>query len=77
MDNPSADGASVNCWSAATKNLDPHYSSGVGNHLFYLLAEGTGAKTIGGRAHSCDDVQRHHVDGHRHATRPRRSGTGR
>ena len=52
MDNPSADGGSVNCWSTSTKNLDPHYSSGVGNHLFYLLAEGTGAKTIGGRAHS-------------------------
>lgn len=52
MDNPSADGASVNCWSTSTKNLDPHYSSGVGNHLFYLLAEGTGTKTIGGRTHT-------------------------
>jgi Zn-dependent metalloprotease len=52
MDNPSADGGSVNCWSSSTKNLDPHYSSGVGNHLFYLLAEGTGSKTIGGRTHS-------------------------
>jgi Zn-dependent metalloprotease len=52
MDNPSADGGSVNCWSSSVKNLDPHYSSGVGNHLFYLLAEGTGSKTIGGRPHS-------------------------
>lgn len=52
MDNPSADGGSVNCWSTSTKNLDPHYSSGVGNHLFYLLAEGTGSKTIGGKPHS-------------------------
>ena len=52
MDNPSADGASVNCWTTSTKNLDPHYSSGVGNHLFYLLAEGTGTKTIGGRTHT-------------------------
>ncbi len=52
MDNPSADGASVNCWSTTTKNLDPHYSSGVGNHLFYLLSEGTGSKTIGGLPHS-------------------------
>ena len=34
------------------RNLDPHYSSGVGNHLFYLLAEGTGTKTIGGRTHT-------------------------
>ncbi|MGY0388322.1 M4 family metallopeptidase [Nocardioides sp. WG-D5] len=57
MDNPSADGNSVNCWSSSTGNLDVHYSSGVGNHFFYLLAEGSGAKTIGGVAHSsttCD-----------------------
>jgi Zn-dependent metalloprotease len=52
MDNPSADGGSVNCWSTSTKNLDPHYSSGVGNHLFYLLSEGTGSKTIGGLPHN-------------------------
>ena len=52
MDNPSADGGSVNCWSTSTRNLDPHYSSGVGNHLFYLLSEGTGSKTIGGKPHS-------------------------
>jgi Zn-dependent metalloprotease len=52
MDKPSLDGGSVDCWTSSTKNLDPHYSSGVGNHLFYVLAEGTGSKTIGGRAHS-------------------------
>jgi hypothetical protein len=52
MDKPSLDGGSVDCWTSSTKNLDPHYSSGIGNHLFYLLAEGTGSKTIGGRAHS-------------------------
>ncbi|NYD58413.1 Zn-dependent metalloprotease [Nocardioides marinisabuli] len=57
MDNPIADGKSPNCWSSNTKNLDVHYSSGVGNHFFYLLAEGSGAKTFGGVAHSsatCD-----------------------
>ncbi|NUS51301.1 MAG: M4 family peptidase, partial [Nocardioidaceae bacterium] len=52
MDNPQADGGSRNCWSSTVGGLDVHYSSGVGNHLFYLLAEGTGSKTIGGRAHS-------------------------
>ena len=52
MDNPIADGSSPNCYSANTKNLDVHYSSGVGNHFFYLLAEGSGAKTINGTAHS-------------------------
>ena len=31
---------------------DPHYTSGVGNHLFYLLAEGSGTKTIGGKAYN-------------------------
>jgi Zn-dependent metalloprotease len=52
MDNPAADGNSVNCWSSSTKNLDVHYSSGVGNHFFYLLAEGSGAKSINGVAHN-------------------------
>lgn len=57
MDNPAADGDSVNCWSSSVGNLDVHYSSGVGNHFFYLLAEGSGAKTINGVAHNsptCD-----------------------
>src|SRR3546814_4175373 len=52
MDKPSADGASQDCWTSGTKNLDVHYSSGVVNHFFYLLAEGSGAKTIGGKSHS-------------------------
>ena len=49
MDKPSSDGASYDCWSThgrpgATCTTPP----GVGNHFFYLLAEGSGAKTIGG-----------------------------
>jgi zinc metalloprotease ZmpA len=52
MDNPAADGDSVNCWSTGTKNLDVHYSSGVGNHFFYLLSEGSGAKTLNGVAYN-------------------------
>lgn len=52
MDDPDSDGSSVNCWSSSVKNLDVHYSSGVGNHFFYLLAEGSGSRTIGGVAHS-------------------------
>jgi Zn-dependent metalloprotease len=48
MDNPAADGSSANCWSTGTKNLDVHYSSGVGNHFFYLLSEGSGAKSFNG-----------------------------
>ncbi|CUR60045.1 Griselysin, Metallo peptidase, MEROPS family M04 [metagenome] len=52
MDRPSSDGSSLDCWSSGAKNVDVHYSSGIGNHFFYLLAEGSGAKTIGGVAHS-------------------------
>ena len=52
LDQPSKDGRSVDCWSTAVAGLDPHYSSGVGNHLFYLLAEGSGAKTVNGVAYN-------------------------
>ncbi len=52
MDNPASDGSSYNCWSAGVGSADVHYSSGVGNHFFYLLSEGSGAKTIGGVAHN-------------------------
>ncbi|MDT9698063.1 M4 family metallopeptidase [Streptomyces sp. P17] len=52
MDKPSKDGKSVDCWSSTTANLEVHYSSGVGNHFAYLLAEGSGAKTINGVAHN-------------------------
>ncbi|WP_323096368.1 M4 family metallopeptidase [Intrasporangium sp. YIM S08009] len=52
MDQPSKDGASANCWSKRVGTLDVHYSSGVGNHAFYLLSEGSGAKTINGVAYN-------------------------
>jgi len=52
MDEPSRDGASYDCWSPVVGQDDVHYSSGVGNHFFYLLAEGSGSKTINGIAHS-------------------------
>ncbi|MEV6524781.1 M4 family metallopeptidase [Longispora sp. NPDC051575] len=52
MDNPTADGVSKGCWYSGVGSLDVHYSSGIGNHAFYLLAEGSGTKTIGGRAHN-------------------------
>jgi zinc metalloprotease ZmpA len=48
MDKPSKDGQSADSWSSNTKNLDVHYSSGVANHFYYLLSEGSGAKTING-----------------------------
>jgi len=48
MDKPSKDGNSADSWSSSVGNLDVHYSSGVANHFAYLLAEGSGAKTING-----------------------------
>ncbi len=48
MDDPHMDGASADCWYDGVGNLNVHYSSGVGNHMYYLLSEGSGAKTING-----------------------------
>ncbi|MEU1802277.1 M4 family metallopeptidase [Streptomyces sp. NPDC019937] len=48
MDKPSKDGESADAWSEKVGDLDVHYSSGVANHFFYLLSEGSGAKEIGG-----------------------------
>jgi hypothetical protein len=52
MDKPSRDGASPDCWSSSVGGLDVHYSSGPANHLFYLMSEGSGAKTINGVAYN-------------------------
>ncbi|MGW4435468.1 M4 family metallopeptidase [Streptomyces sp. NPDC004596] len=48
MDKPSKDGGSADYWSSTVGSKDVHYSSGVANHFFYLLSEGSGAKTING-----------------------------
>jgi Zn-dependent metalloprotease len=47
MDDPRRDGASYACWSTSVPRSDPHYSSGVGNHFFFLLANGSGQSTYG------------------------------
>ncbi len=52
MDQPSKDGASFDCYNRRIGNADVHYSSGVGNHFFYLLAEGSGTKTFPGATHT-------------------------
>ncbi|MFI1169511.1 M4 family metallopeptidase [Streptomyces sp. NPDC020801] len=51
MDKPSKDGVSADYWSSDVGNLDVHRSSGVANHFFYLLSEGSGSKTINGVAY--------------------------
>ena len=57
LDHPSLDGNSADCWSRTVGHLNVHYSSGVANHWYYLLSEGSGAKTINGIAYdspTCD-----------------------
>ncbi|WP_229695658.1 M4 family metallopeptidase [Streptomyces lacrimifluminis] len=48
MDKPSKDGSSKDSWYSGIGSIDVHYSSGPANHFFYLLSEGSGAKTING-----------------------------
>ncbi|WP_260333747.1 M4 family metallopeptidase [Streptomyces beigongshangae] len=48
MDKPSKDNRSRDYWDASLGGIDVHYSSGPANHFFYLLSEGSGAKTVNG-----------------------------
>ena len=43
MYKPSLDGSSPDSWSKSLGRLNVHYSSGVANHFFFLLAHGTQA----------------------------------
>ena len=54
MYHPSLEGPSYSkdCWSSTLGSLDVHYSSGPANHFFYLLAEGSGAKSFNGVDHT-------------------------
>ncbi|WP_031477092.1 M4 family metallopeptidase [Streptomyces bicolor] len=63
MDKPSKDGSSVDCWSVTAGQLDVHYSSGIGNHFAYLLAEGSGAKTVNGVQYNSPTCNGSSVDG--------------
>jgi Zn-dependent metalloprotease len=51
MDRPSRDGRSQDAWSSTTGTLDPHYSSGPGNRMFYFLSQGAGT-TVGANNYS-------------------------
>ncbi|WP_431047673.1 M4 family metallopeptidase [Streptomyces sp. P1-3] len=48
QDKPSRDGSSKDYWYRGIGRVDVHYSSGPANHFYYLLSEGSGAKTING-----------------------------
>jgi Zn-dependent metalloprotease len=40
LDDPTRDGRSIDHYDDYTSNLDVHFSSGLANHVFYLLSEG-------------------------------------
>ncbi|MGW7047305.1 M4 family metallopeptidase [Streptomyces avermitilis] len=50
LDQPSRDKleGTIDYWSPETYDTEVHAGSGVSSHAFYLLAEGSGRKTIGG-----------------------------
>ncbi|MFI9648191.1 M4 family metallopeptidase [Streptomyces sp. NPDC052040] len=53
LDHPSLDKleGTVDAWSPQVYDTEVHAGSGVSSHAFYLLAEGSGKKTIGGVAY--------------------------
>ncbi|WP_439940004.1 M4 family metallopeptidase [Streptomyces sp. BBFR115] len=53
MDKPSLDKleGTVDYWSTSTVDAEVHAGSGVSSHAFYLLAEGSGRKTVNGVAY--------------------------
>jgi len=40
MNDPAADGASLDYWTSGAGNVDVHYSSGIANLAFYLMSQG-------------------------------------
>jgi Zn-dependent metalloprotease len=52
MFKPSLDGKSPDFYVSNIGTMDVHYSSGVANHFYYLLAEGTTPKTFSGVVHN-------------------------
>ncbi|SPF04992.1 M4 family metallopeptidase [Streptomyces sp. MA5143a] len=63
MDKPSKDGSSADYWSSSVGSISVHHSSGVANHFAYLLAEGSGTKTINGVTYDSPTYNRSTVTG--------------
>ncbi|WP_180304177.1 M4 family metallopeptidase, partial [Streptomyces sp. JV178] len=63
MDKPSKDGSSADYWSSSVGGISVHHSSGVANHFAYLLAEGSGTKTINGVTYDSPTYNRSSVTG--------------
>lgn len=54
MYKPSLDGISPDCYSEEVQKMDVHHSSGIGNHFFYLLAEGSAPAAPMPESPTCD-----------------------
>ncbi|MEU9123990.1 M4 family metallopeptidase [Streptomyces sp. NPDC048506] len=65
LDKPSLDKleGTVDYWSKESYDTEVHAGSGVSSHAFYLLAEGSGKKTIGGVAYDSPTVDGSTVSG--------------
>jgi Zn-dependent metalloprotease len=63
LDRPSKDHHSPDCWYPQIGSLDVHLSAAIGDHLFYLLSEGSGRKQIGGISYDSPTCDGSHVDG--------------
>ncbi|MFT2017788.1 M4 family metallopeptidase [Streptomyces sp. 796.1] len=63
MDKPSQDRVSLDYWSSNAGNVDVHYSSGIANHWFFLVSEGSGAKEINGVKYNSPTVDGSTVQG--------------
>lgn len=65
LDKPSLDKleGTVDYWSKAAYDTEVHAGSGISSHAFYLLAEGSGKKTIGGVAYDSPTIDGSKVTG--------------
>ena len=65
LDHPSLDKleGTVDYWSTAAPKTEVHAGSGVSSHAFYLLAEGSGSKTINGVSYNSPTVDGSTVTG--------------
>ncbi|WP_329454300.1 M4 family metallopeptidase [Streptomyces sp. NBC_01497] len=65
LDHPSLDKleGTVDYWSTKAPKTEVHAGSGVSSHAFYLLAEGSGAKTINGVSYNSPTVDGSTVTG--------------
>ncbi|MCS0606189.1 M4 family metallopeptidase [Streptomyces sp. LP11] len=65
LDHPSLDKleGTIDYWSSDTYYTEVHAGSGVSSHAYYLLAEGSGKKTIGGVAYNSPTYQNIAVKG--------------